>query len=528
MFRTDFINYLIYQNDYKSYLEIGLNNPEDNFIKIGCESKESVDPYNAISSVYSEYDLPDIIKENLTYKMTSDEMFEMLDKDKKYDIIFIDGLHLEEQVIKDIVNSLKHLNNGGKILVHDCLPKTYEAQTEIPYYMTDWNGTVWKAIPKLKELGIDFYVIDEDQGVGVINYFEGAENLNYYEQTTLTFNDFILHRNELMNVVSVKEFLHREEKKHQICFVTPAYRLYNIEAIGLSIKKLIEENRDFDFMWIICVDKYNCIGDASEMCKKVFNLGIPFFVYNEGKPGQKNYGGDLINNPLFQYIEDDWFQRMLDPWIYILDDDNIPSDRIMGAIRRAYAEAPYKRFIWMRYLNELGRIYTPYRFDAFDCDPQGFVLWNTDPSSVLFRYSLFEENGGFCGDITYDFYGVRFLAEKHFLDEVFMLTDMENGQTSRNVSYDSYHNAIPFTDTVIELGKRIDRNECYGHFFAAVKDETNASFTVTEEGHISNSVALPVLKKETLKKIYDLIVEDYKEMKILSREKEEHDLNRFN
>ncbi len=56
----------------------------------------------------------------INYEMTSNEFF-ALEKiqNKKYDVIFIDGLHETTQVDIDIQNSLKHLNEGGFILLHD-------------------------------------------------------------------------------------------------------------------------------------------------------------------------------------------------------------------------------------------------------------------------------------------------------------------------------------------------------------------------------------------------------------------------
>jgi predicted O-methyltransferase YrrM len=39
---------------------------------------------------------------------------------KKFDIVFVDGLHIEEQSTKDIHNALKVLNENGTIVVHDC------------------------------------------------------------------------------------------------------------------------------------------------------------------------------------------------------------------------------------------------------------------------------------------------------------------------------------------------------------------------------------------------------------------------
>ena len=50
-----------------------------------------------------------------THKMTSDEFF--YNNNDKFDIIFIDGLHQYEQVIKDVKNSLNCLTKNGII---DC------------------------------------------------------------------------------------------------------------------------------------------------------------------------------------------------------------------------------------------------------------------------------------------------------------------------------------------------------------------------------------------------------------------------
>ena len=59
--------------------------------------------------------------------MTSDEFFDFLrtnEFDRKYDVIFIDGLHKSYQVKKDILNSLQFLNPKGYIVLHDCNPPT--------------------------------------------------------------------------------------------------------------------------------------------------------------------------------------------------------------------------------------------------------------------------------------------------------------------------------------------------------------------------------------------------------------------
>lgn len=206
MNRTDIINYLIQKNNYNSYLEIGLDHGE-NFININCKLKESVDPYfdkNNSQGNFSYGDnIPEYIKKILTYRMTSDEFFAQ--NKNKYDIIFIDGHHTEEQVGKDIINALKVLNKNGKIVVHDCLPSKESDQSE-NYNMGTWNGTVWKGVAELIRQGIPINVVDADYGCGIVNYCDDKKLLVYPKKSCKTWDDFKANRNEMMNVISENEF----------------------------------------------------------------------------------------------------------------------------------------------------------------------------------------------------------------------------------------------------------------------------------------------------------------------------------
>lgn len=207
MNRTDIINYLIRQHNYKSYLEIGLDNG-DNFKNVKCEVKESVDPF--IIEDHMQYDLvfnndiPERIKEMLTYRMTSDEFFKICIR--KYDIIFIDGLHTQEQVGKDIINGLKVLNEGGIIVVHDCLPPN-EIMQIVPRQTVGWNGDVWKAVYELIKQGLDIKVVDTDYGCGIIKYTNESSLLKYPKKSEATWSDFENNRQTMMNVISVEQFL---------------------------------------------------------------------------------------------------------------------------------------------------------------------------------------------------------------------------------------------------------------------------------------------------------------------------------
>ena len=95
--------------------------------------------------------------------MTSDNFF--CTNQKKFDCIFIDGLHTYEQAKKDVINSINVLNENGMIFLHDCLPKSYFHQAT-PRSRNTWNGDVWKVIVeyRVKE-DFDTFTCIIDEGV---------------------------------------------------------------------------------------------------------------------------------------------------------------------------------------------------------------------------------------------------------------------------------------------------------------------------------------------------------------------------
>ena len=209
MKRYDIINGLINKFNYQDYLEIGLDFAK-NYLRVNCKNKECVDPYvYDYQQTDEQLYIRNFVEENiLTYKMTSDEFFVTIPDDKMYDIIFIDGLHHEEQVGRDIINSLKHLRSGGAIVCHDCLPESYEAQLEEITTET-WNGSTWKAIPQLKFQGITYVTVDTDCGCAVIQFEGDKSKLFYPQRATYGYKDVFSNvsvRNIVMNVVTVDSF----------------------------------------------------------------------------------------------------------------------------------------------------------------------------------------------------------------------------------------------------------------------------------------------------------------------------------
>lgn len=195
MTRSEFINTIIRRHGYGSYLEIGVNTPRQpdwNWPHIEISLKHGVDPN---PKVYA------------TYPVTSDEFFAKHAK-MKYDIIFVDGLHLWEQAYKDIVNSLKFLEDGGTIVVHDCNPPSERSQSR-EHVKGEWSGDVWKAYLKLRmeNPDISMYVVDFNYGCGIIQ--KGTQKLYKPDRKfeDIDYAYFRAHDKEILNLISLKQFM---------------------------------------------------------------------------------------------------------------------------------------------------------------------------------------------------------------------------------------------------------------------------------------------------------------------------------
>ncbi|MFD1875734.1 class I SAM-dependent methyltransferase [Hymenobacter bucti] len=153
MTRTELLNYFVDQRNLQRYLEIGVSNEQDNFAHIRCGYKIGVDP-----------------KPVTTFQGTSDAFFAQ--NKTPFDLIFIDGLHTEEQALRDMTNASQCLASGGLIVLHDCLPPTAWYQRELAEFEEgeNWNGQVWKAALRFfQQTTYACVVLDTDWGCGLID-----------------------------------------------------------------------------------------------------------------------------------------------------------------------------------------------------------------------------------------------------------------------------------------------------------------------------------------------------------------------
>ena len=118
-------------------------------------------------------------------------------------------MHEYHQVKKDINNSLKFLNDGGIILLHDCLPNNYYEQA-IPRCQWVWNGDVWKAIVECrKSQDLDVYTCNADFGIGVIFKRPNQNMLNYpkNDYANLSFEDYFKDNKKMMNIIEFDQLM---------------------------------------------------------------------------------------------------------------------------------------------------------------------------------------------------------------------------------------------------------------------------------------------------------------------------------
>jgi SAM-dependent methyltransferase len=143
------------------------------------------------------------------HEIPSDEFFEALPADATFDVVFVDGLHLYEQALRDAENALAHLAPGGVVLMHDCNPPAEPvaardpAETFAAGYRA-WCGDVWKSVVHLRATrpDLDVCVLDTDFGIGVVRRGAPAETVRMSpeEISRLTYADLAENREHLLGL----------------------------------------------------------------------------------------------------------------------------------------------------------------------------------------------------------------------------------------------------------------------------------------------------------------------------------------
>jgi hypothetical protein len=201
MSRTEVLNALVEHHGLSRYLEVGLHDPSHNFDAVRATLKHSVDP-----------------SAPATFRLASDAFFALLHPEVRYDLIFIDGHHEEEQVLRDLGHALAHLAPGGAVVLHDSSPPSRWHQRPAAEFQpgTEWNGTVWRAVVRFRCAHPDVlvYTVDTDWGCTVIRPSEPEPRpLDGVAPEELRWERFERERERWLNLISVGEFRRRVRRR---------------------------------------------------------------------------------------------------------------------------------------------------------------------------------------------------------------------------------------------------------------------------------------------------------------------------
>jgi hypothetical protein len=135
----------------KTYLEIGVDTG-DTFLAVDVEHKVAVDPSFKFDTAQHATDAVEF------FAVTSDEFFVEHAGERRFDLVFIDGLHTFEQALRDFCNALAVGHERTVYVIDDIKPSDVFSALRIPAdtmrFRRDsgatmnhaWHGDVYKAM----------------------------------------------------------------------------------------------------------------------------------------------------------------------------------------------------------------------------------------------------------------------------------------------------------------------------------------------------------------------------------------------
>jgi hypothetical protein len=127
----------------RHYLEIGVR--EGRSLALARCPAVGIDPFYAIAAELSNH--------VTLFRTTSDEYFARPEPlavtgGERFDLSFIDGLHLFEFAFRDFINAERHSSPGGVIIFDDVLPRTVDEAAR-QRHTTSWTGDVYPMLAVL-------------------------------------------------------------------------------------------------------------------------------------------------------------------------------------------------------------------------------------------------------------------------------------------------------------------------------------------------------------------------------------------
>lgn len=150
MKRNDVVQAVLDCFENPSYLEVGVFRGMT-FHKLKAAQKVAVDPNFRFDVDAAQAENP-----NAQYHgVPSDEYFAGAER-RQFDVIFLDGLHTFEQTLRDLMNAVAHLADGGVVIIDDVKPSSYGASLpeldkiwlvkEVLNENNHWMGDVYRLV----------------------------------------------------------------------------------------------------------------------------------------------------------------------------------------------------------------------------------------------------------------------------------------------------------------------------------------------------------------------------------------------
>ena len=151
----------------RSYFEIGVNTGRS--LTMSRTRSVGVDPFFTVNREL-QCDLH-LVRASSDEFFARKHPFAHLDE-PVVDLTFIDGMHLSEYALRDVINTERYTRSTSVIVMDDMLPRTIaEAARTYPGRRHAWAGDVYKVIPLLRTLRPDLITLEVDTqptGVSVI------------------------------------------------------------------------------------------------------------------------------------------------------------------------------------------------------------------------------------------------------------------------------------------------------------------------------------------------------------------------
>ena len=157
--------------------------PESKYLEIGVEYLTTFENVKCLHKTGVD---PDPKKTNeFIIKKTSDDFFKT--NVELFNVVFIDGMHQVEYLVRDINNSIAHLHTNGILFIDDIIPIKESEQLKVPTkhkyengilkYLEPWTGDVWKVVYHLllhfrSKFDFSYYTHANYRGVGMFRIKE--------------------------------------------------------------------------------------------------------------------------------------------------------------------------------------------------------------------------------------------------------------------------------------------------------------------------------------------------------------------